>query len=399
MRYATVAVLAVFAATVAITVADEAFVLAGAASYPNLWAALNNAVTGAESLVFGAVGALILVRRGNAVGWLLSAMGLLVATLAVTSSYPGLLSPATEAEIAAEPVWLAPWWVWVGSVAWLSAVTLVAVFVQVFPDGRPLTPRWRPALGLTLAWPVLFLAVNFLSPTTLENGRSIANPNGLGGAPGEVMLAVETALGPVFVVGFGVAFVSVLLRFRRSAGRQRAQLKWFAYAAGVGIACFMLSGLFLPRDASDVVNGVFLSVLPLSVGAAILRHGLYDIDVVIERTLVYGATTAAIAVAFFGGIVLLQAALRPLTGGSELAVAGSTLVSFALFQPIRRWIQATVDRRFYRSRYDAVRTLDAFSVQLRDEVDLDAVRTDLVNAVQRSVQPTHASVWLREQRS
>jgi hypothetical protein len=398
MRYATVAVLSVFAATVAITVTDEAFVLAGAASYPNLWAALNNAVTGAESLVFGAVGALIVVRRGNAVGWLLSAMGLFVATLAVTSSYPGLLSPASQAEIAAEPVWLAPWWVWVGSVAWLSAVTLVAVFVQVFPDGRPLTPRWRPALLLTLAWPVVFLAVNFLSPTTLQNGRSIANPNGLGGPLGAVLLAVETTLGPVAVVGLLLAVVSAFLRFRRSAGRQRAQLKWFAYAAGVGIACFMLSGLFLPTDASYVVNGVFLSVLPLSVGAAILRHGLYDIDVLIERTLVYGATSAAIAVAFFGGIVLLQAALRPLTGGSELAVAGSTLVCFALFQPIRRWIQQTVDRRFYRSRYDAARTIEAFAEDIRDDVDLESVRAHLIAATGRTMSPAHASLWLRRAR-
>ena len=249
---------------------------------------------------------------------------------------------------------------------------------------------------LTLAWPLVFLAVNFLSPTTLENGRSIANPNGLGGALGAVMLAAETALGPVFVAGFGVAFMSVLLRFRRSVGRQRAQLKWFAYAAGMGIACFMLSGLFLPTDASYVVNGVFLSVLPLSVGVAILRHGLYDIDVLIERTVVYGATTAAIAIAFFGGLVLLQAALRPITSGSELAVAASTLVSFGLFQPIRHWIQQTVDRRFYRSRYDAVRTLDAFAEDVRNDVDLESVRTHLLAAIGHTMSPAQASLWLRE---
>ena len=136
--------------------------------------------------------------------------------------------------------------------------------------------------------------------------------------------------------------------------------------------------------------------VPIAIGIAILRYRLYDIDVLINRALVYGATTAMIGVAFFAGIVVLQAILRPLTGGSEVAVAASTLLSFALFQPLRHRIQGVVDRRFFRSRYDAVRILDAFSSRLRDEVDLDAVRADLVDAAHRTVQPVHANVWLRE---
>jgi hypothetical protein len=143
------------------------------------------------------------------------------------------------------------------------------------------------------------------------------------------------------------------------------------------------------------MNGLAISVLPLSVAAAILRHGLYDIDVVIERTLVYGATTAAIAAAFFAGIVVLQAALRPLTGGSELAVAASTLLCFALFQPIRRRVQSTADRRFYRSRYDAARTVDSFTDELAGEVELAAVRASLLAAVDATLQPSSASIWLR----
>jgi len=141
---------------------------------------------------------------------------------------------------------------------------------------------------------------------------------------------------------------------------------------------------------------VFLLLsVPIAVGIAILRYRLYDINVLINRALVYGATTAGIALAFFAGIVVLQAVLRPLTSGSELAVAASTLVSFALFQPLRRGSQSAVDRRFYRSRYDAARTLDAFSVRLRDEVDLDSVRGGLLDAVRDTVHPVHASVWLR----
>ena len=131
-------------------------------------------------------------------------------------------------------------------------------------------------------------------------------------------------------------------------------------------------------------------------GIAVLRYRLYDIDVILNRAIVYGATTAGIAAAFFAGIVVLQAVLRPITSGSELAVAASTLVSLALFQPLRRRVQETVDRRFYRSRYDAARTLDAFSARLRDEVALDNVRADLLNAVLETVQPAHASVWIRE---
>ena len=137
-------------------------------------------------------------------------------------------------------------------------------------------------------------------------------------------------------------------------------------------------------------------VCTIAIGTAILRYRLYDIEIVIERTLVYGATTGAIAVAFFGGLVLLQAALRPITSGSELAVAASTLVSFALFQPIRRWIQQIVDRRFYRSRYDAARTLDAFAEDVRNDVDLESVRTHLIAATGRTLSPAQASLWLRE---
>jgi hypothetical protein len=396
LRLPTAAVLTLFVATAAVAIADEAFVVAGAANYTTIWAALNDAVTGAEAPVFGAVGVLIVVRRGSAIGWLLSAMGLAVASMSAASSYATALSPTANAALAAEPIWLAPWWSWVGSIAWLLAVALLFVFMQVFPDGRPLSPRWRLPLVLAFVWPLWFLAVAVLSPVTLQNGRDIPNPNGLNGPLGDVMLALKVALVPL-TAAIGLAAVgSVLLRYRRSTGSQRAQLKWFAYGAAVVAGTVTLSGWIVPHDASNVVNGLAISVLPLAVAAAILRQGLYDIDLVIERTLVYGVTTAAIAAAFFGGIVVLQTLFRPFTGGSEIAVAGSTLASFALFQPLRRRIQRAVDRRFYRARYDAERTLDDFSVRLRDEVDLDAVGAELVDAAQRTVLPAHASVWLRE---
>lgn len=180
-------------------------------------------------------------------------------------------------------------------------------------------------------------------------------------------------------------------------------MKWFVYAAVTSIVIVIGSGIgsrWLPEAFSVTVGFITFALamvaFPLSVGIALLRYRLYDIDLLINRTFVYGATTVTIGATFFAGIVVLQAALRPLTGGSEVAVAGSTLVSFALFHPARRWIQSAVDRRFYRSRYDAARTLDRFASGLSGEVDLDMVRADLAAAVSETLRPAHVSLWLRD---
>jgi hypothetical protein len=170
----------------------------------------------------------------------------------------------------------------------------------------------------------------------------------------------------------------------------------FAFSGGILVLGFMAgAGLQEHGKVGQLFFISSLQVVPFAVAVAVLRYRLYDIDVLINRALVYGTTTAAIAIAFFAGIVVLQAALRPFTGGSELAVAASTLVCFALFQPIRRRMQSTVDRRFYRARYDAAVTLDRFASALAGEVDLAAVREGLLDAVGETVRPAHASVWLR----
>jgi hypothetical protein len=155
-------------------------------------------------------------------------------------------------------------------------------------------------------------------------------------------------------------------------------------------------GVGVPQAWWDLIWPLSVSMIPIAIGIAVLRYRLYDIDVLINRTLVYGLTTGGIAAAFFGGIVLLQTLLRPFTTGSEIAVAASTLLTVALFQPLRSRVQHAVDRRFSRARYDAGRTIDAFAEELRDEVDLDAVRVHLLGAVRETMAPTHASVWLRE---
>jgi hypothetical protein len=198
-----------------------------------------------------------------------------------------------------------------------------------------------------------------------------------------------------------IPVAAVLARFRTAGENERQQLKWFAYASLIAMLFFLVSltlSLFpnFPELAA-VMAVVVMDLIPISVAIAILRFRLYDIDLLIERTLVYGVTTGAIALTFFAGVVVLPALVRPLlVGGSDVAVAVSTLVCFALFQPLRSRVQDAVDRRFYRSRYDAARTVDAFSMRLRDEVDLDAVRDELLDAVGITLSPIHASVWLRE---
>ncbi|HAF08927.1 MAG TPA: hypothetical protein DCK98_02440, partial [Chloroflexi bacterium] len=196
-----------------------------------------------------------------------------------------------------------------------------------------------------------------------------------------------------------IPVAAVLVRFRTAAGTERQQLKWFAYAASIVMVFFVATGFglfsYLGGVLASLVAVVVMDLIPISVAIAILRYRLYDIDLLINRTLVYGATTAVIGGAFFGGIVLLQTLLRPFTTGSELSVAASTLVSFALFQPLRRRIERAVDQRFYRSRYDAGRTVDAFSERLGDLVEVDALRSDLLTVVGDTMQPVHASLWLR----
>jgi uncharacterized membrane protein YidH (DUF202 family) len=236
---------------------------------------------------------------------------------------------------------------------------------------------------------LLFTSVgfSFVAPNPISLGVRI--PLDQGGR----QLVPTLLIAPAAILS-AAAFVH---RFRGSRAVERQQLKLVAYAAVLFVVgLVVLLPLSFGRKPLEITQQLVTLSVPVAAGIAILRYRLYDIDLLINRTLVYGATSAAIAATFFVGIVALQALLRPLTAGSELAIAAATLVSFALFQPIRRSVQDTVDRRFDRSRYDAARTLDLFADRLRDEVDLDALREDLLASVRATMAPAHTSLWLRD---
>jgi hypothetical protein len=293
----------------------------------------------------------------------------------------------------------------------------VALPLLLFPNGQLASRRWLPIAILQSAIAAFaFFWEGFARPTLPPlppfAGAEYANP-----------LAIS-ALHDVYVPGVVVGELATVLlllaiatgvfrRYRRSRGDERQQFRCLALGAGLmilGIAATIGVQVILgtsgavqpPTWVVEVLMPIVLSLvvagIPVAMGVAIFRYRLYDIDALINRTVVYGATSAAIAVTFFAGLVALQGVLHALTSGTELAVAASTLVSFALFQPIRRRIQDAVDRRFNRAHYDASRTLDSFADDLRDQVDLDSVRSGLLGAVRETMEPAYASLWLRERR-
>jgi uncharacterized membrane protein YidH (DUF202 family) len=355
-------------------------------------------------LQFPVIGALVANRRpGNAVGWILLGVGLgwsLPALLSIYGDYglahPGTL-PGPEIALALnEPSWVPP-------------IVLMGTFlILLFPDGHLPSPRWRKVAWLSAVTLVVVYIVNLIAPGRLtESGYpEIENPLGMEFIrPLFGVLSLSLALIPVCFVACATALVE---RFRRSQGHERLQLKWLATAGAMVAGGFVvMMALILPfivldREPPGWIQVVqqFLSplfvLIPIAIGVAILRHRLYDIDLIINRTLVYALLTAALTIAYLLMVTLLQNALRPFTGQSELAVAGSTLAVAAMFRPLRVRIQAFIDRRFYRTKYDAAHTLESFSARLRNEIDIDALSSELVALVAKVMEPKHVSLWLRE---
>ena len=346
------------------------------------------AIDAVAMTAFGAMGALVVSRHSrNPVGWLLVLIGLSFGALTVGNDvyYRVLLTTGDAKGIGAYAGWLCNW-------MWLPLIVpAFTILPLLFPTGRPLSPRWRAVVWTAVVAGVVTFAGTAFVPGPLDSYPAALNPLGID-SPAVVIVGW---------VGFGVlvptAFASIaslVVRFRRSRGVERQQLKWIALAAGLLPVAFSGSGL-AGSSAEWPILLAGLLFLAGAVAIAMLRYRLYDIDVVINRTLVYGALTATLAATYLGSVLLLQLILSVITAGSGLAVAASTLAVAALFRPLRTRIQATVDRRFYRRKYDAAHTLERFGAHLRDEVDLDAIGGELRVVVAETMQPTHVTLWLR----
>jgi hypothetical protein len=346
------------------------------------------------ALSFGTVGALIVARvEHNRIGWIfwLTGLSLAVGNLAFQYADLGLYVADDRLPGAVFAAWL--------PVGIPPAFGLLAIAVLLFPDGRLPSRRWRPALVTALAGIACNVTGYALRPGPLDAPFAIVdNPFGL---PAQEPLDALSGLGWL-LMGLSVALATMAMtqRLRRAHGVERQQLKWLAYAAtvtGVAIVADVISYFVSETGFESVRNAVLafaFAVFPVAAGAAILRYRLFDIDVVINRTLVYGALTATLGATYLVLVLLLGLAV----GRSNLAIAVSTLAVAALFRSARARIQGAVDRRFYRRRYDAALTLEAFGTRLRDELDLETLGADLREVVRDTLQPTSVSLWLRAER-
>ena len=346
------------------------------------------------SLIFAFSGGLLALKRSeNPVGWLFAAVGVSFAAITLLDVYAiAPLLAGSESDVVYFFAWLNSW-------SWIIFLGLIAFAVLLFPTGKLPSPGWRVPARLLFAGFVFGCLSFAFAPGPLNNLPPIYE-NRLALPEGPFTEAVVNAGLLAFVGALVVACIGTVQRYRSSEGLQRQQMKLFALAAAtmaVSMVVVVISELAAPGIAnlSEFVTSVATMSIPLAMTVAILRYRLYDIDLIINRALVYGALSGVLALVYLGGVVLLQQLLAPLTADSDAAIAASTLAVAALFRPLRAWIQSFIDRRFYRRKYDAAATLALFAGRLRNQVDLDALTRELIGAAVSTVQPAHASVWLK----
>jgi hypothetical protein len=354
-------------------------------------------------LTFGLVGALIAARLpANPIGWLLIAVGLSWATDSALEGYaryglqlhPGSLPGAAYAN--AIDAWI-----------WMVSVSLMGIFLfQLFPDGRPLSPRWRVLMWISAGLLAVAVLAAAFAPGRLTDATVSSARNPLGIESLHVLGSIASLALSLTLVCIPLSAVSLILRYRRSHGTARLQLKWLvsATAAVVLVYAVVITLSTYPEGKTPLwlmvlQDGTIVSfcLIPFAIGAAVLRYRLYEIDVIVRRTVVYAVLVTVLAAVYLAGVTALGWIGREATGANgTLAVTLSTLLVAASFQPLRIRIQAAVDRRFYRRRYDAERAASVFTSRLRGQVDLEALNRELLGVINDTVQPSHASLWLRE---
>ena len=347
------------------------------------------AVFGVLSLV--AVGAILAsLRPRNAIGWLLLVSGV---AIIFGNSGPEYVRVSVDLGAMLPGYHIVDW---LGSRSETIGFALLAVWIPLlFPDGRPPGRRWRPVAWLAGITMATWLVAGALVDDEGEYGPRLPNPFAVEGLLAD-LAAFWASVGALFIVGFVVlGVVSMIVRFRRSQGIEREQLKWLLSAAGVLTVTFLAMAV-KQQDWTYYLVFVDLALLSIAIGIAILRYRLYDIDRLISRTIGWALVTGILAAVFVAVVLALQALLAGFTQGETLAVAASTLAAFALFQPLRRRIQVAVDRRFDRARYDGQQLVGAFGDRLRDEVDLESIRADIPATVDAAVRPATVGLWLRE---
>jgi len=357
----------------------------------SLWLSLSFVVV---LLAFALVGAVVAQHQPrNPVGWLFLGLGLIEGSFELAYGY-------THYSLAVTSLPGTSWTAWFSN--WSSPLSpaLIGLAFLLFPDGRLLSRRWRAAVWFCVLGIAPVFATYALAPGPVAEFPSVRNPAGVDG----LGFLRDTPVDVFIVAILLLAVASIVVRLRRSVGVEHQQVKWFAWSGGLVVGFLIISSVAavlvegddgLAGQIAGQVFAVILCGLPASAGIAILRHRLYDIDRLINRTLVYGALSAVLVATYLGSVLLFRLVLDPLIGESDLAVAASTLAVAALIRPLGSRIQAVVDRRFYRSKFDGVRTLQDFSARLRDELDLAAVGADLRSVVDDTMQPAHVSLWLR----
>ena len=346
------------------------------------------------ALAFSVVGAIIASRQPrNAIGWIFGGVGVTIGFSSFAGDYAEfwLASGFGRGVLGETAAWFSSW-------SWTLMVYLPTSFLLLlFPDGRLPSPRWRPVAWCSVLGLIGFLAGYTLEPGPLEDFPRIMNPYGVDSLILEAVAVAGAILASASMVA---SAISLIVRMRRARRAERQQIKWLAYGGVLVVGAVFVGGVISVwiGEVGYALTSLGLLGVPIFTGVAITRYRLYEIDIVINRTLVYGALTAALVAVYFGGVATLHTLFRALTGQEQqpqLAIVVSTLAIAALFNPLRRRIQSFIDRRFYRRKYDTRKTLESFSAKLRDETDLQVLNNELVSVVRETIEPSHVSLWLR----